>query len=45
MCIPKPFARLDIVYGAPIEVGPGKDGMRGAMEAVGRALQDVTHAA
>jgi len=45
MCIPKPFARLDIVYGAPIEVAPGKEGMRGAMEAVGRALQQVTHAA
>jgi len=45
MCIPKPFARLDIVYGAPIEVGPGKEGMRGAMDAVGRALQEVTHAA
>jgi lysophospholipid acyltransferase (LPLAT)-like uncharacterized protein len=45
MCIPKPFARLDIVYGAPIEVGPGKDGMRGAMDAVGRALHEVTHAA
>jgi lysophospholipid acyltransferase (LPLAT)-like uncharacterized protein len=45
MCIPKPFARLDIVYGAPIEVAPGKEGLRGAMEAVGRALQEVTHAA
>jgi lysophospholipid acyltransferase (LPLAT)-like uncharacterized protein len=45
MCIPKPFARLDIVYGAPIEVGPGKEGMRGAMDALGRALQEVTHAA
>ncbi len=45
MCIPKPFARLEIVYGAPIEVGPGKEGLRGAMDAVGRALQEVTHAA
>ena len=45
MCIPKPFARLEIVYGAPIEVGPGKEGLRGAMDAVGRALQQVTHAA
>jgi len=45
MCIPKPFARLDIVYGPPIEVAPGKEGVRGAMEAVGRALQEVTHAA
>lgn len=45
MCIPKPFARLEIVYGPPIEVGPGKDGLRVAMDAVGRALQQVTHAA
>ena len=45
MCIPKPFARLEIVYGPPIEVGPGKEGLRGAMDAVGRALQQVTHAA
>jgi len=45
MCIPKPFARLEIVYGPPIEVGPGKDGLRAAMDAVGRALQQVTHAA
>jgi len=45
MCIPKPFAGLEIVYGPPIEVAPGKEGLRGAMEAVGRALQAVTHAA
>jgi lysophospholipid acyltransferase (LPLAT)-like uncharacterized protein len=45
MCIPKPFAAIDVVYGPPIEVAPGKDGLRRAMEAVGRALQEVTHAA
>jgi len=45
MCIPKPFARVDIVYGPPIEVAPGKEGLRRAMDAVGRALQQVTHAA
>lgn len=45
MCIPKPFAAIDVVYGAPIEVAPGKDGLRRAMEAVGRALQEVTHTA
>jgi len=45
MCIPKPFARVDVVYGPPIEVAPGKEGLRGAMEAVRRALQEVTHAA
>jgi len=45
MCIPKPFARVDVVYGRPIEVAPGKEGLRGAMEAVERALQEVTGAA
>jgi len=44
MCIPKPFSRVDVVYGPPIEVAPGKEGLRGAMDAVGRALQEVTHA-
>jgi len=42
MCIPKPFAAIDVVYGAPLEVAPGKEGLRQGMEAVGRALHDVT---
>jgi lysophospholipid acyltransferase (LPLAT)-like uncharacterized protein len=45
MCIPKPFAGVDVVYGPPIEVAPGKEGLRQAMDAVGRALREVTHAA
>ncbi len=45
MCIPKPFAAIDIVYGPPLEVAPGKEALRGAMDAVGRALREVTHAA
>jgi lysophospholipid acyltransferase (LPLAT)-like uncharacterized protein len=45
MCIPKPFAKIDVVYGPPLEVAPGKEGLRRAMEAVGHALQEVTHAA
>ncbi len=45
MCIPKPFAGLEIVYGSPIDVAPGKEGLRGAMQAVAGALQEVTHAA
>jgi lysophospholipid acyltransferase (LPLAT)-like uncharacterized protein len=44
MCIPKPFSGVDIVYGPPIEVAPGKEGLREAMKAVRRALQEVTHA-
>ena len=45
MCIPKPFAAIDVVYGPPLEVAPGKEGLRRGMDAVGRALQHVTHAA
>ena len=45
MCIPKPFARVDVEYGPPIEVAPGKDGLRRAMDAVGSGLRQVTHAA
>jgi lysophospholipid acyltransferase (LPLAT)-like uncharacterized protein len=44
MCIPKPFSGVDIVYGPPIEVASGKEGLRRAMDAVGRALREVTHA-
>ncbi len=45
MCIPKPFAAVEVVYGAPLEVEPGKEGLRRAMDGVARALHDVTHAA
>lgn len=45
MCIPKPFARIEVVYGPPLEVGPGKEGLRRAMTAVERVLHEVTHAA
>lgn len=44
MCIPKPFAAIEVVYGAPLEVGPGKDGLRRAMAAVERTLREVTRA-
>lgn len=43
MCIPKPFAAVEVVYGPPIEVASGKEGLREAMQAVERALQQVTH--
>jgi hypothetical protein len=42
LCIPKPFAVVDVVYGAPVEVGPGKDGLRRGMAAVERSLRAVT---
>jgi lysophospholipid acyltransferase (LPLAT)-like uncharacterized protein len=43
-CIPKPFARIDVVYGRPITVEAGPDGVARAVEAVRRALQEVTYA-
>lgn len=45
MCIPKPFAAVEVVYGPPLEVAPGKDGLRAAMDGVARSLHAVTHAA
>lgn len=41
-CIPKPFARIDVYYGAPIHVGAGKDGLRAGIEAVERGLAGVS---
>ncbi len=45
MCIPKPFATVEVVYGPPLEVGEGKEELRRGMAAAERALQEVTHAA
>lgn len=42
MCIPKPFARVDVTYGSPISVGPGKDGLRRGLDAVAEALHRMT---
>jgi lysophospholipid acyltransferase (LPLAT)-like uncharacterized protein len=42
-CIPKPFARVEVVYGPPIRVAPGKDGLRAGVAAVRGALHQVTH--
>lgn len=41
MCIPKPFTTIEVEYGAPIEVGPDKDGVRQGIEAVGHALHEL----
>lgn len=43
MCIPRPFARVEVAYGPPIVVGPGKEGLRRGMDAVARSLHDVTY--
>jgi lysophospholipid acyltransferase (LPLAT)-like uncharacterized protein len=42
MCIPKPFAAIDVRYSAPIRVEPGKDGLRRGLDVVQRSLQQVT---
>ena len=39
--IPKPFARIDVVYGSPIRVGPGKDGIRQGIAAVQHSLEEL----
>jgi len=43
LCIPKPFATVEIAYGPPLELGEGKEGLRTAQAALGRALDEVTH--
>ena len=42
MCIPKPFAVIDVEYSEPIRIAPGKDGLREGIAAVQRALHAVT---
>ena len=41
MCIPKPFARIDVVYGPPVEIATGKEGLRRGMDEVSRSLRAV----
>jgi lysophospholipid acyltransferase (LPLAT)-like uncharacterized protein len=40
-CIPKPFARIDVVYGVPLEIGVGKAGLRAGIAAVEQSLRAV----
>jgi lysophospholipid acyltransferase (LPLAT)-like uncharacterized protein len=42
-CIPRPFARVDVAYGPPLRVAPGKDGARRAAADLERALHQVTY--
>ncbi len=42
MCLPKPFAAVDVRYSAPIRIGSGKDGLRQGIAVVERSLHDVT---
>lgn len=41
LCIPKPFTTIEVEYGAPIAIGPDKDGRRRGIEAVGNALHEL----
>lgn len=41
MCIPRPLSAVDVVYGPPIRIAAGKDGLRRGMEEVSRSLHDV----
>jgi hypothetical protein len=44
-CIPRPFARVEVAYGPPLAVPPGKDSVRHAVPELERALQAVTYGA
>jgi lysophospholipid acyltransferase (LPLAT)-like uncharacterized protein len=41
MCIPKPFTTIELRYGPPFEIAPGKEGLRRGMDAVSRNLHEV----
>jgi len=43
-CIPKPFAVIDVEYGPPVGIGPGKEGLRAGVEAVQRGLDAIVDA-
>ncbi len=43
LSVPKPFAEIEVVYGAPLEVGPGREGLRRAIAEVQRALHEVNY--
>jgi len=42
-CLPRPFARVEIVYSAPFVVDEGKAALRRGMTVAERALQAVTY--
>jgi lysophospholipid acyltransferase (LPLAT)-like uncharacterized protein len=41
MCVPKPFAVIDVEYGAPIRIVEGKNGLRQGIATVQRSLEHV----
>jgi hypothetical protein len=44
MCIPKPFATVEVVYGPAVAVPEGKEALRRGMTTVAQALHEVTQA-
>jgi hypothetical protein len=42
-CLPQPFATVDVVYGPPLRIAPGKDALAEGVAALERALHDVTY--
>jgi lysophospholipid acyltransferase (LPLAT)-like uncharacterized protein len=42
-CVPQPFATIDVVFGTPIAVEEGKEGLRRGIAATERALKEVTY--
>ena len=43
-CLPKPFARVEVVYGEPFAVAEGKDALRQGIARLEDALRVVTYA-
>lgn len=41
MRIPKPFATIDVLYGAPVNIGAGKEGLRKGIAAVQQSLDEL----
>src|SRR6266566_3522657 len=42
-CLPRPFARVDVVYGAPFGLEEGKEALRRGITMAERALRAVTY--
>jgi hypothetical protein len=42
-CIPRPFATIEVAYGAPIAVAEGKEGLRRGIAVTEEALNEVTY--
>jgi lysophospholipid acyltransferase (LPLAT)-like uncharacterized protein len=40
-CVPKPFARIRVAYGAPLRVAPGADALAAAVSQARLAMDDV----